>query len=241
MLPLVRASGEPEKVLKSYCALYVKEEVQAEGLVRNIGNFARFLEAISFSHGSVLNVSSVARECGVERKVVEAYVQILEDLLLSFRVPVFQKRAGRAVVSHPKFFYFDAGVYRSLRPSGPLDRPEEIQGLALEGLVAQHLRAWNAYSGGNTELFFWRTRSGVEVDFIVYGEETFTALEIKNSRHVRSADLKGLRALREDYPEAKCILLYRGAERLMKDGIWCIPCEEFLLGLTPGRPVGVAA
>ena len=156
-------------MLETYAALYLKEEVQMEGLVRNIGSFSRFLNAISFSHASLLNVSNVARECEVERKVVDGYVAVLEDLLLGYRLPVFTKRARRAVVKHPKFYLFDAGVYRSLRAEGPLDRPEEIQGSALEGMVAQHLRAWIDYSPDNFTLYFWRTRGGVEVDFVVYG------------------------------------------------------------------------
>ncbi len=144
LLPIVLDAEEPDRVLETYAALYLKEEVQTEGLVRNIGNFSRFLNLISFSHASLLNVSNVARECEVERKVVEGYVAVLEDLLLGYRLSVFTKRARRAVVKHPKFYLFDAGIYRSLRAEGPLDRSEEIQGSALEGLVAQHLR------GGST-------------------------------------------------------------------------------------------
>ncbi|MBU1207676.1 MAG: AAA family ATPase, partial [Proteobacteria bacterium] len=163
LLPIVCGAGNPAEVLRSYAALYVREEVQMEGLVRNMGNFSRFLEAISFSHASILNITTVARECAVERKIVEGYVGILEDILLGFRLPVFTRRAKKGLAAHPKFYLFDTGVFRSLRPKGPLDRPEEIEGQALEGLVAQHLRAWIAYSWEKSELFFWRTRSGVEV------------------------------------------------------------------------------
>jgi len=112
----------PGETLDAYVTLYIREEVQQEGLVRNIGNFSRFLEAVSFSHASLLNVSNVARECEVERKTVEGLIQILEDILLAFRLPVFAKRAQRALVSRPKFYIFDSGVFHSLRPKGPLDR-----------------------------------------------------------------------------------------------------------------------
>ncbi|OGH63415.1 MAG: ATPase, partial [Candidatus Lindowbacteria bacterium RIFCSPLOWO2_02_FULL_62_12] len=177
LLPLVWNSPDPAEVLKTYAALYVREEVQMEGLVRNVGNFSRFLEAVSFSHAAILNISNLSRECGVERKTVEGYVSILEDLLLGFRLPVFTKRARRAVSMHPKFFLFDAGVFRSLRPTGPLDRPAEIDGAALEGLVAQHLRAWIDYRRARNQLFFWRSRAGLEVDFVVYGPDGFLAIE----------------------------------------------------------------
>ncbi len=110
LLPLVVSSLQPEVVLRTYSALYMREEVQMEGIVRNISGFSRFLEAISFSHGAVLNISNVARECEIERKVVEGYISILEDLLSSFRIPVFTKRAKRATAAHPKFYYFDSGV-----------------------------------------------------------------------------------------------------------------------------------
>ncbi|MBI5500975.1 MAG: ATP-binding protein [Deltaproteobacteria bacterium] len=235
LLPLVLAAPDPDEVLGSYAALYLREEVLAEGLVRNLGAFARFLEAVSFSHACVLNVSNVARECQVERKVVEGYVAILEDLLLGYRVPVFTKRAKRAVAVHPKFYLFDAGVFRSLRPSGPLDRPGEIDGAALEGLVAQHLKAWTAYRTGRAELYFSRTIRGLEVDFVVYGPEGFWAFEVKNTRRVRPEDLRAIRAFRADYPEAQCVLLYRGQDRLRIDDILCVPCEEFLRGLHPGK------
>lgn len=235
LVPLVWDAMEPERTLRAYASLYLHEEVQAEALVRDVGAFARFLEAISFSHGSLLNLTEVARECQIGRKTVEGYLDILEDLLLSFRVPVFTKRAKRHLVAHPKFFYFDAGVYRSLRPAGPLDRPEEIEGMALEGLVAQHLRAWIAYRGSGAGLYYWRTKSGSEVDFVVYGPDTFWAIEVKRNASVHSKDLRALRAFREDYPEASPCLLYLGKERLAIDGIPCIPCEEFLVGLHPDQ------
>lgn len=238
LLPVVLDSTDPNKVLQTYAALYLREEVQMESLVRNIGNFTRFLEAASFSHASVLNVTNIARECQVERKVVEGYISVLEDLLLAYRLPVFSKRAKRAPVSHPKFYLFDAGVYRSLRPKGPLDQPEEINGHAFEGLVAEHLRAWIDYSGRSFTLHFWRTRSGVEVDFVVYGPDGLFAIETKNTARLQPQDLRGLRSFKEDYPQSRAYLLYRGKERLMKDGILCVPCEEFLLALYPGQLIG---
>jgi predicted AAA+ superfamily ATPase len=182
----------------------------------------------------VLTVRNVARDAQVNRKTVEGFLEILEDLLLGFRVPVFTRRAQRQTASHPKVFLFDAGVYRSLRPRGPLDRPEEIHGGALEGLVAQHLRAWIAYTARGDELHFWRTRSGVEVDFVVYGPSGFWAIEVKNSSAVRSADVRSLRAFVEDFPECEPMLLYRGEDPLEVSEIRCVPAETFLRSLRPG-------
>lgn len=228
LVPLVMCADEPSKVLKSYITLYIREEVQMEGLVRNIGNFSRFLEAASFSHGSVLNITNIARDCEVERKAVEGYIGILEDLMLACRVPVFNKRAKRAVTAHPKFYFFDTGVFRSLRPCGPLDDPQAIGGAALEGLVFQHLAAWNAYQGGKNKLYFWRTSSGTEVDFVVYGPGAFYAIEVKNTDKITGKDFTGLISFKEDYPQSKPLLLYRGKERRVMRGVLCMPCEDFL-------------
>ena len=231
MIPVVVGSPEPEATLQSYVDLYLREEIQAEGLTRNIGNFTRFLEAASFSHGSQLTVSNIARECGVERKTVEGYLSILDDLLLTVRVPVFTRKAKRATASHPKFYFFDTGLYNALRPKGPLDRPEEIGGATLEGLVAQHLLAWIDLRRPDVSLHYWRTRSGSEVDFVLYGKEIFRAIEVKTAAVVHPADLRGLKAFGSDYPQAERLLLYRGRERLRIEGIQVLPCGEFLLGL----------
>ena len=235
LLPIVWDARDPADTLNSYVGLYVQQEVQAEGLIRNTGAFHRFLEAISFAHGAVLNVSEVARECAVSRKTVEGFVEIVEDLLLAFRVPVFTKRAKRQMTAHPKFFFADAGVFRSLRPAGPLDQPEEIRGGALEGLIAQHLRAWLSYSGSSANLYYWRTRAGSEVDLVVYGKDEFWVLEVKHSRRVRQGDLRHLKRFREDYPQARARLAYGGDERLEIDGILCLPAEELLREIVPGR------
>lgn len=237
MVPGVLGASDPRQALRAYLGLYLREEVKAEGMVRNLEAFGRFLEAISFSHAQPLNLANVARECQVSRTTVEGYLDVLEDLLLSFRLPMFQKRAQRQLTSHPKFFWFDTGVYRSTRPAGPLDRAEEIGGAALEGLVAQHLRAWIDYSDADARLHFWRTRSGNEVDFVVYGKGVFCAIEVKNHAKIHDADLRGLAAFGEDFPQAQRLLVYRGAERRRVDGVLCLPCAEFLAAVVPGEPL----
>lgn len=233
LLPGAFTSESPADFLRTYLALYLKEEVQTESLVRNIGHFARFLETASFSHAGILNISNIARECQVSRASVEGYLSVLEDLLLSFQLPVFSRRAKRELISHRKFYYFDAGVFHFLRAKGPMDVETEIQGAALEGLVAQHLRAWNDYQGSPHTISYWRTRNGLEVDFIIYGENTFYAIEVKNNTKVNSQDLRGLHEFCADYPEATPLFLYRGQDRLKIAGIDCIPVTEFLKKLTP--------
>jgi len=228
LVPLVIESADILDTLKAYIGIYLTEEVKAEGLVRNIGNFARFLEVVSFSHGSVLNISNVARECALSRKLIDGYLSVLKDLLLSYQLPIFTLRAKRQLVAHVKFYYFDTGVYRSLRMTGFLDKVAEINGPGLEGLVLQHLRAWNDYQGQPNKLYYWRTKHGVEVDFVVYGAEGLYAIEIKNSPLVHDKDLNGLKTFCEDYPDAIAILLYRGNTWLKKGIVLCIPVEAFL-------------
>ncbi len=242
MVPVIHAAADRERALAAYVGLYLEQEVRAEALVRDVGAFARFLEAISFSHGTPLNLAGVARECQVKRNTVQGYVDVLEDLLLGFRVPVFSRHAKRHLAEHAKFYFFDAGIFHAVRPRGPLDSPDEMGGAALEGLVAQHLRAWIAYSGiHGVGLYHWRTKSGSEVDFVVYGPGVFVAIEVKKSRNVHRGDVRHLLAFRQDYPQAAAFLLYRGTERLMIDGVTCLPCGDFLRGLRPGLPLTVAA
>lgn len=228
LLPLVWDHENPHETLTSYIDLHLKEEVQQEGLTRNVGNFSRFLESISFSHGGSLNISNVARECEIKRVTATAYVEILEDLLLATLLPVFTKKAKRLLTTHPKFYYFDTGVFHYLRPKGPLDAQEEIHGQALEGLVFQHLQVYVDQLPDAHKVYFWRTKNGLEVDFIVYGPTCFLAIEVKNARQIHPKDLHGLKEFQKDYPQAKLLFLYRGDSEIKKSGISCVPVEMFL-------------
>lgn len=230
-LPATWVQDDPKAYLASYVGTYLREEVQQEGLTRNLAAFSRFLEAASFSQASVLNLSAVARECHVDRKVVEDYFTILEDLLLAVRLPVFTRRAKRKIVAHPKFFFFDAGVFRSIRPRGPLDSEEEIDGAALETLILQELRAVNDALGLGYGLHYWRTAAGAEVDFVLYGERGLKAVEVKRSERVREGDLRGLEAFLDDYPMAQAWLVCATSRRYREGRVEVIPVEEFLRGL----------
>lgn len=218
-------SVTPKDYLNAYTYVYLREEVMQEGLTRNTGAFSRFLQVASFSQGSVLNVTEIAREAAIERKTVEDYFQITEDLLLASRIPVFTKRK---TIVHPKFYYFDVGVYRRLRPMGPFDAPEEAEGPALESLVLQELQAINSYYEFEYEIYFWRTVDKMEVDFILYGPRGLLGIEIKRSRKIHPEDLKSLQAFQADYPSAKLYIFYGGNQRLYFERIEAIPVAEAL-------------
>lgn len=233
LIPLIYESSDPQQRLLDYLHLYLKEEVQAEGLVRQIGDFSRFLEIASFAHASVWTTTDISRESSVKRATVDNYLQILEDLLLAFTIPVFTRRAKRKLIAHQKFYFFDVGVYRTLRPQGILDSSQEIEGFALEGLVAQHLKSWVSSQHQPHSLSFWRTQTKLEVDFIVYGPKGFWAIEVKRSPNLGPDDVKGLQAFKEEYPEASCLFVVPGKRRESYRGFPIIPMEEFLLGITP--------
>lgn len=232
-LPCVYTEQNPKAYLESYVKAYLEEEVRQEGFTRNLSAFSRFLEAASFSQGSVLNISSVARDCSIERKVVESYFTILEDLLIAYRIPVFSKRAKRRMASHPKFYFFDVGLYRTLRPAGPLDLPEEIGGYVFETLFLQELTAVNAYLRLGYNIYYWMTSNNIEVDFVLYGDKGIKAFEIKRTARISSSMLKGLRAFHKDYPGAKMYFIYGGERRLREGGIEILPLKNALKEL-PG-------
>lgn len=241
LLPLRFGQKDPFETLQAYISLYLEEEVKAEGLIRHYESFTRFLHAMSFSHASLINVTNIGRECSVKRTTVSEWISILEDLLICYQITVFSQRAKRELSVHPKFYLFDSGVFRALRPQSIGDSASELEGVALEGLVMQHLMAWKDYTVKKQHtIHFWRTRSGVEVDFVVLGSLGFWAIEVKNATTIRPDDLRSLAIFKEDYPEAKAILLYRGKERMVKNNVLCLPCDEFLKELAPDRPLDYA-
>lgn len=228
LLPMAVTHQDPKKYLQTYVQTYVREEVLQEGVTRNIGSFTRFLEIASFSQGNTVNFSEVARELGIDRKKVAEYFDILEDLLIARRITSFSQRAKRKLVAHQKFFFFDNGVYRALRPMGPLDTPEEVDGAALETLFLQSLLAINDYYDLGYTFYFWRTHAGQEVDFVAYGPRGLHAFEIKRSSKANSTMLKGLKLFGQDYPEATLHLINQGTLKEYHDNIIVTPFVQAL-------------
>jgi uncharacterized protein len=228
LLPSAVSHTDPKKYLESYVQTYLREEVLQEGITRNIGTFTRFLEVASFSQGNIINFSEIARELSLNRLVVANYFEILEDLLLASRISAFTQRAKRKIVAHQKFYFFDAGVYRILRPMGPIDSIEEAEGATLETLFYQSLSAINDYFNLGYTIYFWRTSSGTEVDFVIYGPRGIHAFEIKRSSQISNKTLKGLKEFSEDYPEAKLYCIYLGKHKEYHGDIKVIPFEDAL-------------
>lgn len=228
LLPKAYLEEDAKGFLASYCRTYLKEEVEQERLTRNIGSFARFLESASFSQGQTLNYSSIAADCAVERKTVTNFFQILDDTLVAKHIDVFSKRSKRDLVKVQKFYFFDVGVFRQIRPMGPLDSTSELMGACCETLVFQELSARNEYQGWDYNIHFWRTRRHEEVDFVLYGERGLKAIEVKSSDRLRETDFHGLLEFKKDYPQADLFLLYAGSARKQYGDISIVPLDDFL-------------
>lgn len=229
MLPATYTYDDPVNYLATYVNTYLREEVQQEGLTRNIAAFARFLEVASFSQGSTINASEIASEVAVNRQVIQNYFNILHDLLLAHSLPAFTKRAKRRLITSEKFYYFDAGVYQQLRPKGILDAPSEIAGIALETLFYQMVLALIDYLKFDQKVYYWRTASGVEVDFVLYGQHALLAFEIKHAKQIIPKMLRGLQHFKQDYPMAQLYIFYLGKETLyLANDIIAMPFVEGL-------------
>jgi predicted AAA+ superfamily ATPase len=235
-IPLVWASGDKAETLRAYVELYVKEEIQAEALVRNLPGFMRFLPVAALFHGQVLNISGAARDAEVTRATLAGYLEILEDTLMTFRLPAFESRLRVRERKHPKLYWFDPGVVRTLRKRhGPVLAEEK--GALFEGWIASVLRAYQSYRNAFDEWYYW-TPSGAretEVDFLLERQGKLIAIESKASASLHPAHLKGLRAL-QALPGLKRRILVSEGGRAMRteDGIDIWPLPLFLESLERG-------
>lgn len=228
-MPVIWNKAEdPKQYLDGYIEVYLQQEIAQEGIVRQLGDFARFLKIASLSQGQPINIANISREVALPRDRISGYFQIVEDLLIAIQISPFTRRAQRRLVMHPKFYFFDAGLYRALRPKGPLDVPAEVDGPVLETIVLQNILAINDALHLEYEVHFWRTSNGLEVDFVLYGPNGLHAIEIKRSRSLAKKDLMGLKAFQEEYPEAVCWIVYGGDQKQYLEGINAVPFVEFL-------------
>lgn len=234
-LPRHYLSGRPRQLLNSYVADYLKEEISAEGLVRNLPVYSSFLGVAALSDAELVNFSTIARECGVSGHTIKGYFQILEDTLLGRWLPAYRRRPKRRVIGAPKFYFSDVGVVNFLAKRGTLEPGSELYGKAFENWAFHELTAYNLYSGAMADLSFWRLASGIEVDFIINHMEI--AVEAKAVRKITSDHLRGLRHLQADHPEMKTrvVVCLEAKERRTEDGIWILPAASFCRKLWAGE------
>lgn len=228
-LPVIWRSPDRADALAAYARMYLREEIQAEALVRNLPGFARFLPIAGLFHAQTLNTSSLARDAEVSRTTVSGYIEILEDTLLAFRLPAYEARLRVREKKHPKLYWVDAGVARAVR--GPLRQPSrDEQGALFEGWVANLLRIHRDYDQLFDEWFYWAPAEAArtEVDFVLRRGREALAIEVKSTERIGPGDLRGLMAITDLPRLARRVVVYRGSRRMKTaDGIEVWPIERF--------------
>ena len=232
LLPSAYLSEMPEKILSNYVDVFLREEIAADAAVRKLPQFEQFLEIAAISNAEELNYSNIARDIMMSRQAVYEWYRLLVDTLIGFEVPAYTKTLRRKAVETSRFYFFDIGVVRSILG---IDVPLPVQteyGKFFENYIAMELRAYLDYNDKTETLSYWRTRSGLEVDFTIGNT---IAIETKTTKSVSSNDLKGLRALKEENVFKKFIIVSRDETiKYTEDGILLLPWHEFLEWLWRG-------
>lgn len=218
--------------LTTYVHTYLREEVQAQGIARNIGGFSRFLDLAAGQSGELVSFSAIARECALPVRTVQSYYEILEDTLIGLRLPPWRRSVRKRLVGHPKFYGFDLGVTNAInrRLTDPLDRP--TRGRLFEQFVVLEVARRLQYAQSEAQLFFWRTNHGAEVDLVIEKHGKIrAACEIKYTANVAGAHLSGLRAFQEEHGHIPCLVVCTAPHAYELDGVKITPWAEFLEAL----------
>ena len=233
-LPRIYQAARPRRLLDAYIADYLREEVAAEGLVRNLPAFSGFLDAAALSDGEMVNFSNIARECGVSSPTAKAYFEILNDTLLGHWLTAYRKRRKRRVIGAPKFYFADVGVVNRLIRRGELTPGSPLYGKAFENWVFHELSAGIEYQEWDLELTCWRLPSGIEVDFVLGDMEV--AVEAKANARITRDHLRGLRTLVEEHPgvRRRIVVCLEPRARRTDDGIDILPVADFIRRLGQG-------
>lgn len=232
LIPSHYQSDDVNLLLESYVIDYLNFEIREEGLVRHLPDFSRFLDSVAFSNAEMVNFSNIARDCAVSAKTVENYYQILVDTLLGYFLPPYHKKIGRNIISKtPKFYLFDVGVVNYLAKRPIAELRGDITGKAFEHFIFMELIAYNGLYKKRCDITYWRTKTGLEVDFILGAAEI--AIEVKISHAVHKEDLSGLIAFCEEHHPKKAIVVsLDAAPRLLRVSdqitIRILPWEHFL-------------
>lgn len=226
MMPRCYLSKNPQNLLKAYVAIYLKEEIQAESLVRNLKNFSRFLEVAAITDGEMVNYQNIAQDCGISANTIKEYFQILEDTLLGFYIPAYTKTVKRKIVQSPKFYLFDIGVTNYILGRKDLKRGSVEYGHAFEHFVIQELVAYVSYTDNSNRISYWRTYTQIEVD-VVLGDAK-VAIEIKSAEEIMNKHMKGLKAFREEYPDSRLMVVSLDKLTRTSDEIEIVYIYDFL-------------
>jgi predicted AAA+ superfamily ATPase len=233
LLPRHYLSENPKKLISAYIGNYLRDEIMAEARIRNFSTFSRFLEVAAFSNGEMVNYSNIASECSVSAPTVKEYFQILEDTLTGRFLPSFQKRPKRRVILAPKFYYFDVGIVNYLLKRGRIEPGSELFGNAFEHFIYQEMVAHSHYSGIQYPMYYWRTASQIEIDFVLGDHEV--AIEVKSTANAKPHHAKGLKSFVEEYTVKKQILVTNDPYPRQMDNTLVLPWNIFLQKLWAGE------
>ncbi len=231
-LPAILDSPQYVDDLKAYVGTYLREEIQAEGLTRSVPNFSRFLDVAGLTNGEQVNFTAVASDSGLPPSTVREHYGILEDTLVGHQLPAYQKTVKRKPVATAKFFFFDVGVANTLRRVRFIEEGSDAYGRALEHLVFLELRSFLDYHRSDMDLSFWRSRSKLEVDFVV-GDRV--AIEVKGTTRVSPRDYRGIAALSDELHLSRKIVVSREPRHRRDGDVEVFPVAEFLRDLWEGR------
>jgi len=225
LIPRHYLAQNHQKLLESYIGDYLREEINSEALTRNVPIFSHFLKSAAFSNGEIINFHNIASDCGISVPTVKNYFSILEDTLLARFIPSYRAQPKRRVIKSPKFYFFDLGIVNSLLKRKKIEPGTELFGRALEHFILQELIAYSHYSDLNYDISYWRTASGIEVDFILGQNEV--VIEVKGSE-VKNRHLKGLKAFNEEYQTKKSIIVSMDPRPRLISDIKVLPVIDFL-------------
>lgn len=231
-IPAVYFSEDPIEELSAYCKNYLEKEIQQEGVVRNIKNFSRFLKTAILTNGQMLKFSEIASDAAIPQTTVSDYYSILEDTLIGFQLEGWKESKKRKAIKRSKFYFFDTGIVNHIKGISQLQESSEEFGNNFEHWLAIELKAWLSYQRKQESLTYWRSTSGIEVDFVIGNH---TAIEIKSSKTVQKRHLRGLKAIQEEREWENLILVTRSKESLKINGIDCLHWSEFLENLWAGK------
>ena len=232
LVPGIWFSDEPEEDLAGYVSLYLEQEIMQEGATRNLPAFSRFLEVAALSSGEQINYQSIASDAQIPRSTVQEYFKILKDTLLAREVPVWRRGRSRKTVETAKFYMFDTGVTRRLSGRRELVRGTPEYGHAFESWIMHEIASYADTFRRDAEIAYWRTRTNLEVDFVVNGE---VAIEAKTTRSATNDDLKGLRSIGDEGVFRHRILVADEPRPREVDGISILPWREFIDRLWSGN------
>lgn len=233
LLPRHYLSDNPKKMISAYIGNYLQDEILAEARIRNVSSFSRFLEVAAFSNGEMVNYTNIASECGVSAPTIKEYFQILADTLTGRFLPSFQKRPKRRVILAPKFYFFDVGIVNYLLKRGRIEQGSEMYGNALEHFTYQEIVAHSHYSGIHYPLYYWRTASQIETDFVLGDHEV--AIEVKSTTNANPRHAKGLQQFAEEYILKKQILVTNDLYPRQMGNVLVLPWKIFLEKLWSGE------